>query len=129
MFSHQINFNVIRIGLCTSNSTIHAQIILAGDPKQLDAVCTSNVSARLGYKKSLLEHLCETDLYSRNKFTGQFNEYYIIQLVKNYRSHPELLRIPNELFYENTLEAMAKKSKQIFVFIKSYFTKTIDVDH
>lgn len=120
-----MNLHLFRIGLCTSYGRIHAQIILAGDPRQLDAVCRSKVSARLGYKKSLLEHLCDTNLYSRNKQTGQFNEYYITQLVKNYRSHPELLRIPNELFYENTLEPMAKQSKLWFFLIRMFTSQRL----
>lgn len=58
------------------------------------------------YNTSWLERLCDSNLYKRND--GMFNPVYITQLVNNYRSHPEILRIPNELFYENTLESCAK---------------------
>lgn len=101
-------------GLCTSDREIHAKIILAGDPKQLDAVTRSHKAKRLGYNTSWLEQLCITNLYSRNATTGQFNPMYITQLVKNYRSHPAILSIPNELFYEKKLEALAAKSKSHF---------------
>lgn len=83
--------------------------MLAGDPKQLDAVVKSNLAKKLGYNKSWMEELCELDIYKRHQETGQFNELYIAQLVQNYRSHPEILRIPNELFYGNTLQACAQE--------------------
>ena len=56
-----------------------------------------------------MERLCSTNLYQRKN--GKYNELYIMQLVQNYRSHPEILRIPNELFYENTLKACARDGK------------------
>lgn len=62
----------------------------------------------MGYEKSWMEDLCELSLYSRNEETGKFNEMYTMHLTKNYRSHPGILRIPNELFYENTIVALAK---------------------
>lgn len=97
-------------GLCTSKRKIHAKIILAGDPKQLDAVTRSHRAKQLGFNTSWLEHLCNTKLYSRNSQSGTFNAAYITQLVKNYRSHPQILCIPNELFYENKLEPIAPES-------------------
>lgn len=33
--------------------------------------------------------------------------YRIIQLTKNWRSHPAILKFPNEEFYDNKLEACA----------------------
>lgn len=99
---------IVHLGLCTSHKQIHAKIVLAGDPKQLDAVTRSDVARSLGYNTSWMEQLCNTNLYQRKD--GKYNELYITQLVKNYRSHPEILRIPNELFYENVLVAAAKES-------------------
>lgn len=130
-----MNYSLFSLGLCTSHKNIHAQIVLAGDPKQLDAVTKSEKAKALGYSTSWLEQLCNTNLYSRNATTGKFNESYITQLVspvsfwntpsqyiiillffrhiyqvKNYRSHPHILSVPNELFYENKLESCAAKS-------------------
>lgn len=85
---------------------VHANIVLIGDPKQLDAVTKSKWSTKLGFKISWLEHLFNLPLYQRNEKTGEFNQTYITQLVKNYRSHSAILTVPNELFYENKLEAM-----------------------
>ncbi|XP_055301141.1 putative helicase mov-10-B.1 isoform X2 [Sitodiplosis mosellana] len=107
-------------GLCTSSKKIHAKIVLAGDPKQLDAVTKSEKAKALGYSTSWLEQLCCTNLYTRNATTGKFNEMYITQLVKNYRSHPHILSVPNELFYENKLEACAAE-KNINWYIDSRF--------
>lgn len=96
------------LGLCTApNQSVNASIILAGDPKQLDAVTKSRNASKLGFSTSLMEHLFNRPLYMRNPMTDRFNPKYITQLVKNYRSHPAILHIPNVLFYDNKLEAKA----------------------
>lgn len=92
------------VGLCTVGK-IHAKIVLAGDPKQLDAVIKSQVAAKLGYGTSFLEQLFNFPIYKRNANSGKFNKKYITQLVKNYRSHPVILHVPNQLFYEGALKA------------------------
>lgn len=102
------------LGLCTTPKKIHANIVLAGDPKQLDAVTKSEQAKELGFRTSFLEHLCERKRYQRDKNTKQFNDTYITQLVRNYRSHPSILKLPNELFYNNTLKAMASDGKLIW---------------
>lgn len=56
-----------------------------------------------------MERLFEKRLYKRDPLTDQYNQKYITQLVKNYRSHPAILAIPNLLFYDNKLEAKAPK--------------------
>lgn len=91
-------------GLCTSKEKVHAKIVLAGDPKQLDAVTKSEWATKLGFGVSWLEKLFNMPLYARDTITGQFNSNYITQLVKNYRSHPTILHVPNELFYDGSLE-------------------------
>lgn len=93
-------------GLCTSVGQVHSNIVLIGDPKQLDAVTKSDWSTEMGFKTSWFEQLFNTTLYKRHETTGEFNSTYITQLVKNYRSHRAILRIPNQLFYENSLEAI-----------------------
>lgn len=67
----------------------------------------SEQAKELGFRTSFLEHLCERKLYKRHPKSKKFNENYITQLVRNYRSHPSILKLPNELFYDNTLMAVA----------------------
>lgn len=35
---------------------------------------------------------------------GQYDVGFITQLVKNYRSHQDILKVPNKLFYDNKLK-------------------------
>lgn len=62
----------------------------------------------MGYNMSWLTHLSRKLLYSRNEQTGNYNESFITYLSKNYRSHPQILHIPNELFYEKEMQSLAK---------------------
>lgn len=94
-------------GLCTSVEKVHANIILSGDPKQLDAISKSEWATKLGYSVSWLEQMFKFPLYKRDSVSGKFNSKYITQLVKNYRSHPAILHIANQLFYDGSLEAKA----------------------
>lgn len=90
---------------------VHASVVLSGDPKQLDAVTKSEQAKELGFRTSFLEHLCERQLYKRDDKTKKYNEIYITQLVRNYRSHPSILKLSNELFYDNSLISMASEGK------------------
>lgn len=94
--------NVIT-GLCSTQKKIHANIVLAGDPKQLDAVCKSALTAKLGFNISFMERLFKRPIYMKHQKTKIFNPKYITQLVKNYRSHEAILHVANALFYEDTL--------------------------
>lgn len=93
--------------MCTSHFKIHANIVLAGDPKLLSAITKSEEAKGLGFSISLMDRLLALDLYKRNKATGKFNETYITQLVENYRSHKAILDVPNELFYGNQMKSKA----------------------
>lgn len=108
----------IQPGCVTTQNKVHANIILAGDPKQLDAVTKSEQAKELGFRTSLLEHLCEREVYKRDPKTKQFNEIYITQLVRNYRSHPSILKLPNELFYDNSLLPVASEGESLNLFTK-----------
>lgn len=51
---------------------------------------------------SLLGRLMDTvDLYQR--IDNKFNPLVLTKLVANFRSHPAILKVPNELFYERDL--------------------------
>lgn len=112
----------IFVGLCTSDyGNVHANIVLIGDPKQLDAVTKSDWSTELGFKISWFEQLFKMPLYKPHNQTGEFNKTYITQLVKNYRSHPFILKVPNELFYGNKLKAMVQPGMHILTVLKILF--------
>ncbi|XP_051890987.1 putative helicase MOV-10 isoform X2 [Pristis pectinata] len=81
------------------------QLVLAGDPKQLGPVLRSPIAIKRGLELSLLERLMNTNtLYQKNSANGSYNQDFVTKLLRNYRSHPEILKIPNELFYEEELQ-------------------------
>lgn len=82
----------------------------------LSCIVKSEQAKYLGLELSMMERLMKDErfkIYQRDSINGNFNEQFVIQLTKNYRSHPDLLKIPNELFYRNTLEACASNSNQL----------------
>lgn len=115
-------FNFIS-GVCTAANEVKSCIVLAGDPKQLDAVTKSKRAEALGHNTSLMEHLLKKQIYKKNMKTRKFNQNYVTQLVENYRNHPAILKIPNDLFYESTLKASASKGVLIFKYRSSRMHK------
>uniref|UniRef100_UPI00398EC233 putative helicase MOV-10 isoform X2 n=1 Tax=Pristiophorus japonicus TaxID=55135 RepID=UPI00398EC233 len=84
------------------------QLVLAGDPKQLGPVLRSPIAINHGLDLSLLERLMnQNSLYQKNPDTGLYNEHFVTKLLRNYRSHPTILKTPNELFYDEELETHA----------------------
>ncbi|XP_064161244.1 putative helicase mov-10-B.1 isoform X1 [Anguilla rostrata] len=92
---------------------LHAQtgqLVLAGDPKQLGPVLRSPLAIQYGLGLSLLERLMrDNPLYQKDGDSGRFNQLFVTKLLRNYRSHPAILRIPNELFYDGELQVFANK--------------------
>ncbi|RVE70580.1 hypothetical protein OJAV_G00065900 [Oryzias javanicus] len=84
------------------------QLVLAGDPKQLGPILRSPFALRYGMGESLLERLMKNfPLYQKNE--GVFNNRFVTKLLRNYRSHPAILKIPNELFYDGELQPCAEE--------------------
>ncbi|KAM8795940.1 helicase MOV-10 [Eudromia elegans] len=80
------------------------QLVLAGDPQQLGPVLRSPLAAQHGLGTSLLERLMRHNpLYA--KADGGYDPRFVTKLLWNYRSHPAILKVPNELFYEGELRA------------------------
>ncbi|GAB1598137.1 putative helicase mov-10-B.1 [Argonauta hians] len=75
------------------------RIILAGDPKQLKAVSKSELAKEYNYTTSLIERLMNSNF--------AYSCGMVVKLIKNYRCHPAIIKIPNELFYENELQPCA----------------------
>ncbi|XP_021742469.1 probable RNA helicase SDE3 [Chenopodium quinoa] len=80
-------------------------VVLAGDPMQLGPVIFSPDAKKHGLGKSYLERLFECELYSEG------DEGYVTTLRRNYRSHPEILHLPSQLFYNGELMACYKTTK------------------
>ncbi|XP_055319847.1 putative helicase mov-10-B.1 isoform X2 [Sitodiplosis mosellana] len=98
-------------GLCSTKNELHANLIFAGDPKQLGPLIKSQQAVKMGYGISMLERLITTNsFYMRDKRTNEFNSNYVVQLICNYRSHPSILHPSNKLYYDNALQACAPKS-------------------
>jgi superfamily I DNA and/or RNA helicase len=87
----------------------NSQLILAGDPKQLGPITTSKICESYGLGISLMERLSQRSVYQRNEETHQYPHDLLTKLVRNYRSHPALLRLPNEMFYDGELVCSADR--------------------
>ncbi|XP_034151905.1 putative helicase mov-10-B.1 isoform X2 [Esox lucius] len=87
----------------------NGQVVLAGDPKQLGPIIRSPLAIKYGLGVSLLERLMKVSLYQKEESTGTFNNRYVTKLLRNYRSHPSILKVPNELFYEGELQVFANE--------------------
>nr|GMD66134.1 probable RNA helicase SDE3 [Ipomoea batatas] len=69
--------------------------VLAGDPLQLGPVVFSKEAESCGLGKSFMERIYESPVYK--------GENYITKLVRNYRCHPAILKLPSEMFYGGEL--------------------------
>uniref|UniRef100_A0A673H546 RNA helicase n=1 Tax=Sinocyclocheilus rhinocerous TaxID=307959 RepID=A0A673H546_9TELE len=84
------------------------QLVLAGDPRQLGPILRSPLAINHGLDISLLERLMtQNDLYKKDNM--EFDKRYVTKLLLNYRSHPSILKVPNELFYDGELVACANE--------------------
>ncbi|KAG2058194.1 P-loop containing nucleoside triphosphate hydrolase protein [Suillus hirtellus] len=95
----------VMIGIKTMSDNT-TTIVLAGDPKQLGPIVRSNIARQLGLEKSYLERLMSMDAYEAQSGHG----LSVVKLVKNFRSHPAILKFPNERFYMNDLESCGNKN-------------------
>ncbi|XP_026530953.1 putative helicase MOV-10 [Notechis scutatus] len=78
------------------------QLVLAGDPKQLGPILRSPLAVQHGLGLSLLERLmCFNPLYQ--KTNDKYNPQFVTMLLRNYRSHEDILRFSNEKFYDEKL--------------------------
>ncbi|XP_062514380.1 putative helicase MOV-10 [Corticium candelabrum] len=94
-------------GLLNTDNPKGGQLVLAGDPKQLGPVLRSHIAIKHGLQTSLLERLMtQCDVYQRKSST-HYNPHVLTKLLQNYRSHPDILCIPNETFYNNELKVKA----------------------
>lgn len=85
----------------------YGQVVLAGDPMQLGPVVQSNLAQHFGLGESFLSRLLHQFPYQRDPegFKSCYDSRLVTKLVINYRSLPEILDLPNSLFYESELQS------------------------
>lgn len=85
------------------DSQTEGLVVMAGDPQQLGPVLRSSHALTYGLQVSFLERLMNTALYARNekdyKEYGGYNPLLVTMLEESYRSHPDILRFPSDMFY------------------------------
>ncbi|XP_027716180.1 helicase MOV-10 [Vombatus ursinus] len=82
------------------------QLVLAGDPQQLGPVLHSSLAKKHGLGISLLERLLKYNpLYQKGP--KGYNPQLVTKLLRNYRSHPDILFIPNNRYYDGELKPYA----------------------
>ncbi|KAL5288842.1 MOV10 family protein [Megaselia abdita] len=80
------------------------RIVLSGDPKQLGHIFKYKANQKFGFDLSLMERLLELPVYRVDEY-GNYNVGVQTRLRKNFRCHPEILRVFNNLCYNGELEA------------------------
>lgn len=98
--------NFINSAVWPNPESIQTKIVFCGDPKQLGPVLKSNSAIGLGFSVSLMEYLMQKPSYQRDCM-GKYDPRFVVQLTKNYRCHPMILKAPNDIFYDGTLQACA----------------------
>ncbi len=92
-----------------------ARVVLAGDPFQLGPVLRSALAIKHGLGVSLLERLMQSGPHAAavdiHGSADSFNPAFVEMLTHNYRSHAQLLAVPNARFYGGALEARADEDE------------------
>jgi len=83
---------------CVQGIPRTGQLILGGDP--ISSVLLL-VPTFAGILVSYMERLMSRDVYGQTD--GEYPADILTKLVRNYRSHPSILKLPNGLFYNNEL--------------------------
>lgn len=99
--------------------TSSGQVVLAGDPLQLGPVILSPLASSMGLAESFLSRLLQHFPYQRDAqgfpHNGGYNPRLITRLSLNYRSVPEILHLPNSLFYDSYLQPQVHEAKVFYL--------------
>ncbi|KAI8126150.1 putative RNA helicase armi [Lucilia cuprina] len=91
----------------TQVSKYRGQVILAGDPLQLQAIVTNRYAGEKGLATSFLERLLARSPYLKDLIrypkTCGFDPRLVTKLLYSYRALPSILHIYNKLFYDSEL--------------------------
>ena len=55
--------------------------------------------------------MTEGEPYQRDE-KGKYNPNFVSKLINSFRSHPSILEVPNDCFYDGELRAMANQAKR-----------------
>ncbi|XP_030554711.1 uncharacterized protein LOC115758287 isoform X1 [Drosophila novamexicana] len=81
-------------------------LILSGDHKQLGPVLQSQRAGDWGLGVSLFERLLQRECYRLDE-NGDYNAAVQTRLRRNYRSHPEIVSLYSDLYYNSELKSEA----------------------
>lgn len=60
---------------------------------------------------SMFQRLYSSYPYLKDSKAKVYNQRFISKLKNNYRSHPKLVAVPNQLFYNNEIRSSANPGK------------------
>lgn len=89
---------------CTLSPTLN--LILSGDHKQLGPVLQSQRANEWGLGLTLFERLLQRKCYQVEE-DGSYNASVQTRLIRNFRSHPEIVSLYNNMYYEGHLRTEA----------------------
>ncbi|XP_017069246.1 uncharacterized protein LOC108106578 [Drosophila eugracilis] len=89
---------------CTISPT--SNLILSGDHKQLGPVLQSQRANDWGLGLSLFERLLQRKCYQVAD-DGSYNTTVQTRLIRNFRSHPKIVSLYSDLYYDGKLRAQA----------------------
>ncbi|XP_017029857.2 probable RNA helicase armi [Drosophila kikkawai] len=110
-------------GQCTEPETMvpisllvrnKSQVVLAGDPRQLQAIVINRFSSHRDYAKSFLERLLDRHPYNKDlqRFpdSSGYNPMCLTKLLNNYRALPSIMCTYSKLFYDDELIPMVSET-------------------
>uniref|UniRef100_A0A0K8V839 Putative helicase MOV-10 n=3 Tax=Bactrocera latifrons TaxID=174628 RepID=A0A0K8V839_BACLA len=95
----------------TATLSSNSSLVIAGDHQQLGPILNSKRAANMGLELSLMERLLARDCYRVDEY-GNYNRQIQIRLRRNYRSHPEIVKLFSEMFYDGQLLSEASPDVQ-----------------
>ncbi|KAH8296681.1 hypothetical protein KR054_009766, partial [Drosophila jambulina] len=91
-----------------------SQVVLAGDPRQLQAIVVNRFSCHQDYAKSFLERLLDRQPYKKDlqRFpdSSGYNPMCLTKLLNNYRALPTIMCTYSKLFYDDELIPMVNET-------------------
>jgi len=95
---------------CTLSPTLN--LILSGDHKQLGPVLQSQRANEWGLGLTLFERLLQRKCYQVEE-DGSYNASVQTRLIRNFRSHPEIVSLYNNMYYEGHLRTEAPMGERL----------------